>query len=1465
MTTRIKLRRDTAANWLSANPILAAGEPGLETDTGKIKYGDGVTAYANLPHAGGDTLNDEGGVTITAGSTKYWVAAQRKENFNTYSRGVRHDSLGNVYSLTQTYTGDDDIAVITKYSPTGTILWQQSIEQATPTALAVDSSDNAYIALENGSEVHLIKFVDAGGIEWKKIYDAGDWQGEAFIEERTSTRLAMTLNRTNGGAGQVLVLDIDTTTGDVVAQKLLSNAQDNMYAAGIDTDGTGNVVVTGRYRDSNVNKDKMFVEKLNGSLDRVWSKSLETANDYNMDAGDCASDAQGNVYAVGFYQVDTVNVDSSTGNQTAGVLVKLNSSGVVQWTRRLGPGPCGESVVGLTATDVGEVYLVSQTLEYNRNNKQLNDFQQIAESTSRMIVAKYDTAGAVLWQRYVDAEHVWEDNDDFRGQTISVFDDKFVVDFYGSSWNTIPWNFAGSDDNESEYFLVQLPTNGTELTIGEVEFRESRIPGRFVEHETTASPTVNEVFESTITVTTSSLAPATNNRVANALVKSESYDYVFGPDGTLTIPNDGDVKLTQTQKGFFAVIGDTVNYDYDTQGRAVTADSFGNTYVVGEDDNSGQPIVVKISPEGYRLWTVSIEDDGTGSNGRANAIAVHPISGNVVVACEFYGNYYYGAVVTIDQDTGRILANNTYIDESNDVYLNDIVFQSNGDCVVGGSKNGAFAPELTVTAQAGSASQKLVVLRSEVTARPSTNWQIGGTGFNNFENIYAIENYYNLTSTVSTQGSGAVFTVEKSAGSSTSVILDGTPFSPSSDYITGSSATRNGTAIMIVARPSSTKMPSLLSLNIGDTLTMNGATVTLATQFSADTGGGYTTYTATSVESVGFTLLEGDITFSVGSPGTYSVLVTNGGSNYLAGHRVKILGTELGGTTPANDITITIDAVDAGVITSVSNSGTPTSGSGSFTGLTGTNQVGSGFVFSWFAGPTISSNYNDHNGWNPTSYGGDYVVGDVIKISGDQLGGTTPANDLSLTVWQVGGSGEATGFNISGTAQSTTWTFETNTNVDFSQPGSWQLTYPLSRENILIGDGWSRTYGTNTGDQTDRTYAIAVDSDDNIITATQGYGVVDSGQSNDLAVVYKFNSTGTLQWARKLNELVAGAEAKGVTTIGTDIYATHYSYDAGDTVITRLDAEGNIKWQQSTDSASDSSISSTPNGDLIVVAEAYNSDIGDDAIKLFRLTSDGETVYKRWLFATTENDTRFKNGRCLAVKGDSMYITSYYYADDYDSWFVARLPVDGSGTGENNQFRYMDTVPMTGSYDYPGLNWDTNYIINRVTSSYAGALTIAPVVNNVNLGIASTGDLYVNTYYPSYFYEDIRDQDGGNIVFADGTKQNTSATDIPQRIYTGAKYTLGLRDRGHHIYCQNENRNIIIPYDARVPFPIGTTITLVNDSGSNVYIYTEGGGTQVMLPGNGFYTGFQMDNYGVATLLKIGREKWVITGNVSSD
>jgi len=52
MADQIQLRRDTAANWTSANPILASGEFGLETDTDQFKVGDGTTVWASLGYGG---------------------------------------------------------------------------------------------------------------------------------------------------------------------------------------------------------------------------------------------------------------------------------------------------------------------------------------------------------------------------------------------------------------------------------------------------------------------------------------------------------------------------------------------------------------------------------------------------------------------------------------------------------------------------------------------------------------------------------------------------------------------------------------------------------------------------------------------------------------------------------------------------------------------------------------------------------------------------------------------------------------------------------------------------------------------------------------------------------------------------------------------------------------------------------------------------------------------------------------------------------------------------------------------------------------------------------------------------------------------------------------------------------------------------------------------------------------------
>jgi hypothetical protein len=70
VVTQIQARRGTAAQWTSANPTLAAGEWGYETDTGKVKIGNGSTAWSSLGYTGaGDIEGVTAGTGISGGGT----------------------------------------------------------------------------------------------------------------------------------------------------------------------------------------------------------------------------------------------------------------------------------------------------------------------------------------------------------------------------------------------------------------------------------------------------------------------------------------------------------------------------------------------------------------------------------------------------------------------------------------------------------------------------------------------------------------------------------------------------------------------------------------------------------------------------------------------------------------------------------------------------------------------------------------------------------------------------------------------------------------------------------------------------------------------------------------------------------------------------------------------------------------------------------------------------------------------------------------------------------------------------------------------------------------------------------------------------------------------------------------------------------------------------------------------------
>lgn len=84
--TNIQVRRDTAANWTSTNPTLASGEIGLETDTGKFKFGNGTSNWTSLTTYAANQVGTTSGLIVktTTGGALTTLAAGSSGQFLQY-------------------------------------------------------------------------------------------------------------------------------------------------------------------------------------------------------------------------------------------------------------------------------------------------------------------------------------------------------------------------------------------------------------------------------------------------------------------------------------------------------------------------------------------------------------------------------------------------------------------------------------------------------------------------------------------------------------------------------------------------------------------------------------------------------------------------------------------------------------------------------------------------------------------------------------------------------------------------------------------------------------------------------------------------------------------------------------------------------------------------------------------------------------------------------------------------------------------------------------------------------------------------------------------------------------------------------------------------------------------------------------------------------------------------------------
>jgi hypothetical protein len=183
---RIQLRRDTAANWTSSNPVLRAGEVGIETDTLKFKVGNGtstwtqITGYANVTPSSltsslsayiesGDLGQPSGPAQLTAGGD---LLVPQNEI-------VMWSAETNTYTTTVTATQPTADRTITLPNATGTVALTSDLptqytdelaQDAIATAIAAGTHTNITITYDDST--NKFTFVGANTYSDENAQDA---------------------------------------------------------------------------------------------------------------------------------------------------------------------------------------------------------------------------------------------------------------------------------------------------------------------------------------------------------------------------------------------------------------------------------------------------------------------------------------------------------------------------------------------------------------------------------------------------------------------------------------------------------------------------------------------------------------------------------------------------------------------------------------------------------------------------------------------------------------------------------------------------------------------------------------------------------------------------------------------------------------------------------------------------------------------------------------------------------------------------------------------------------------------------------------------------------------------------------------------------------------------------------------------------------------------------------------------
>ena len=248
-TVRIQVRRGTASEWTAANPVLAAGEMGVETNTNLFKFGNGSSTWTALAYANNSDVAI-GEISQDAINTALSMGAGLTKTYNDGANTI-------------TITVDTDV-VSTKAFATS-----EATSKATAARVAAEAYTDSAVSGINNSLTGYLETGDRGVAGGVASLDSNTKVPEAQLKlDNLSSNIITSGNVSaeNVTVGGNLVVNGTTTTLNTqnftVEDTLLyigaENQSSQLDLGFVAAHNTGTYNHTGLVRDASDNKWKLF-------------------------------------------------------------------------------------------------------------------------------------------------------------------------------------------------------------------------------------------------------------------------------------------------------------------------------------------------------------------------------------------------------------------------------------------------------------------------------------------------------------------------------------------------------------------------------------------------------------------------------------------------------------------------------------------------------------------------------------------------------------------------------------------------------------------------------------------------------------------------------------------------------------------------------------------------------------------------------------------------------------------------------------------------------------------------------------------------------------------------------------------------------------------------------------------------------------------------------------------------------